>query len=387
VNISADRRELVSGFGPAPAVLGAPAFLSLQPGAPVDDDELIRRARRASAIAVALCGALGYLALRATATRAWSVLGAFTVLVAFSGCATLAQGLWQQTAALVPVMASVAALAWSERRPRWLTVGPALIGAAALIRPADFPLALGLFVAWVIMAQRARLSVGRLVGSCALAAAVASPWLLWNLVYVDSLLPLGQLRSNVGQAPGGAVFSVMPNRIVPALVGALVSPARGLVWYAPIVLLGVVLAARADGVGRSVAAGIAVELVVVAAFFKWWGGLCFGPRLLALSTWLGTWLAFRYGATSPPRVRRAVIGAATFTALIGALGLTLYDPRKWEIRRDPDHDPASLWDVRDSPLTALFRPVPARPLRDAPAGPFDYCTRAALATRTEPSTR
>jgi hypothetical protein len=248
VNISADRRELVSGFGPAPAVLGAPAFLSLQPGAPVDDDELIRRARRASAIAVALCGALGYLALRATATRAWSVLGAFTVLVAFSGCATLAQGLWQQTAALVPVMASVAALAWSERRPRWLTVGPALIGAAALIRPADFPLALGLFVAWVIMAQRARLSVGRLVGSCALAAAVASPWLLWNLVYVDSLLPLGQLRSNVGQAPGGAVFSVMPNRIVPALVGALVSPARGLVWYAPIVLLGVVLAARADGV-------------------------------------------------------------------------------------------------------------------------------------------
>jgi hypothetical protein len=368
-------------------VLGAPAFLSIEPGASVDDDELLRRARRASAVAVALSGALGYLALRATATRAWSAMGAFTLLVAFSGCATLAQGLWQQTAALLPLMGSVAAIAWAERSPRWLTVVPALIAAATLIRPADFPLALGLSAAWVMLAQRARFSIGRLVGSCALAAAVASPGLLWNLVYADSVLPLGQLRTNVAQAPGGVVFSLMPARLVPALVGAFLSPARGLLWYAPIVLVGVVLAARADTVGRSLAVGITLELIMVAAFFKWWGGLCFGPRLLALGAWIGIWLAFRCGASAAPYVQRTVMVAAAWTALVGALGLALYDPRKWEIRRDPDHDSASLWDVSDSPLSALFGPVPARPLRDAPAGQFEYCTRSALATRAAPVSR
>jgi hypothetical protein len=163
INISADGRSLVSAFGPAPSVVGAPAFATVRPRTLLMDDELMRRARAASAVVVGLGTAIGYLALRAAAPVLWSAFGAFTMAFACSGCATLGQGLWQQTAELLPILVALALLAWGARFSGWLLAAPAFMGTALDVRPADAPLILGLCAAWVVVAQHARTSLPRLM--------------------------------------------------------------------------------------------------------------------------------------------------------------------------------------------------------------------------------
>ena len=73
------------------------------------------------------------------------------------------------------------------------------------------------------------------------------------------------------------------------------------------------------------------------------------------------------------RGRRILLGTAlAWTAAVGLLGLWRFDPRLWELRHL--EQPAALWQVADSPLTALLtRPMPRYAIGDAPHGPFRYC--------------
>jgi len=87
----------------------------------------------------------------------------------------------------------------------------------------------------------------------------------------------------------------------------------------------------------------------MAAFFKWHGGLAFGPRMMTEATWLAIWLAVAY--PGPKWLERAAIA---ITIVVGQLGLWLYDPDQWETRRKPEKDESAFWDVGDSPMTAMF---------------------------------
>ncbi len=334
------RDELISVYGPAPAVVAAVAFVGVDA---VTREAVQRRGRIVAAGLVALAAALLALALR----RGWFALIA---ALSFAGAATLGQALWQQSVSLPLVVGALAALAGRERRPRVAWCVPAVLTAAVSIRPAIAPLCFGIGLAWLV-AHRDRKAI---LYAAIAAVAVAVPFLVWNAIHLGTPLPTAQLDANA--AVSADVFAL---RGLPVgLAGLVAAPGRGLLWYAPIVLVAVVAAARTrDATARLVALGIIAQLLVMACFHMWWGGVCFGPRFLAETVWVAVWLA-----TLAPSPRWLVATASTVTVGVGLLGLLLWRGEQWEARRMPDIDQSALWDVADSPLTALGRDIASEPL-------------------------
>lgn len=365
---------LVSTFGPAPAWLGLPAMRSLPRGALVGDRALVRRARYASAGALAASTGLLALALCALCSLRRALVLASATAASFAGVGTLGQALWQQTALLPVLAAALATLAWGRRDARWLALTPALATAALYVRPAALGIVLALGAAWWLSA-RANARIARL--ALALGAIVLIALASASLTTLGTPLPLGQWGANEAASPDGRVLDPSPTHVLVALAGLLASPARGALFFAPALLLALALGwtGRRDParvLATCIAAGIAAHLVVCALFWKWWGGLAFGPRLLAEAVWVAP-LALT-DAARRASIDRLLAAALIVTAMVGALGAARYDARAWDTRRDPDHDPSALWDPLDSPLAAIvsFTP-PEEPLRDAPNGPFVYC--------------
>jgi hypothetical protein len=368
--------RVISVFGPGPAVAGALAMPALATGDVVEDHALRRRERIAAAVLVGLAAALLALATAARRGLAASAGAGLVGAASFAGAATLGQGLWQQTVALPFLVGALAAIAWRQRAPRTAVVAPALLVAAVLLRPTMVPLAVGLGVAWCLE----RCSLRQWAAAAGLAVLAAAPLIAWNAVELGSVLPLGQIEAN--RRVTEHVFVLTRGQLGYGLGGLLLSPGRGWLWFAPIAVVGAVLAARRGSrVVRAVAAGVGAQVLVVAMFHMWWGGICFGPRFLAEATWVAIWLALgSAGGASresaqrsrPSRGTRALLVAATaVTALVGQLGLWGWRAEQWETRRNPDIDQNALWDVVDSPVVAIVASdIAEQPLAlDAPDEP------------------
>src|SRR6185369_10059703 len=99
---------------------------------------------------------------------------------------------------------------------------------------------------------------------------------------------------------------------------------------------------------RFVAAGIVLQLVVIATFRAWHGGQAFGPRFLAEACWLAIWLV----AADRPRIVTTITVVATI--VVGQLGLWRFQPEQWEVRRRPEIHQGAFWDFADSPIAATF---------------------------------
>ena len=353
-----DDGALVSVYGPAPALVGSVAMLGA--GDAVDDDTLRRRERIAAAFLVGLATcALVLAALARRSLRASLGIGAVAAL-SFAGAATLGQGLWQQTVALPPLAAALATLAWRERMPRLALATPALLALAIMLRPTIAPLALGLGIAWLLD----RRPLKHVAIAAVLAIAAISPLAIWYLLHFGSPIPTGQLAANA--AVTDSVFVLSRAQLGYGLGGLLVSPGRGLLWFAPIVIVGVVLSLRGGPrFDRAIAGAILAQILFVAFFHMWWGGVCYGPRFLVEATWIGIWLALSRD------VRRAFwIPAVAVTVVVGQLGLWRWRAEQWETRRMPDIDQNALWDFVDSPVPATLTSSDEQLLAlDAPHAP------------------
>jgi hypothetical protein len=349
--------EMTSVFGPGPAVVGALAVLDVGDGDSVSDASLRTRERLAAAVLVALSAVLLLLAaMRPPHAETRAVFAALVAVLSFAGVATLGQGLWQATTALPFLVGALATLAWRTERPRLALVTPALLLVAVMLRPTVAPLALGLGITWA----RDTRSWRTWIIATAIALAAVSPLVVWNAIHLYSPLPIGQWKANARQA--STVFSI--GNAGTGIAGLLVSPARGLLWFAPLALVGVVAGLRSRA-WRFVAGGIVLQLLAMAMFFKWHGGQAFGPRLLAEATWLGIWLALGTGTLG--RARLVAIACAATTVLVGQLGLWSWRPEQWESRRIPEAHPSAFWDVVDSPLASTLVETPKMPhAHDAP---------------------
>ncbi|MBS0658920.1 MAG: hypothetical protein JSR82_11835 [Verrucomicrobia bacterium] len=355
--------EVLSTFGPGPAVVGALAFATLPAGKVLTDRSLQRRARWAAATCAGLAALAVFLAVARGGRVIPAVAAGLVFGLSFAGAATLGQALWQQTVSMVALGFAVAATLHADRSPGLGLLAPTALLCAVLLRPPLLPMALVLAAVIVKNTRRAR-GAGFL-----LAFVLAMPWLVYHVRHHGGPLPLGQLVANRALA-GGSPFRLSSWPI--GVAGLLASPARGLLWFAPIAVFGAVAGFRARGVFRGLALAAAVHVAFVGTTFKWWGGLCFGPRLVAEAALVGIVLAFLAPATGKATSVRAL--CAALTVVVGAIGLLRYDPVRWEMRRDPDHHPGALWDPVDTPLVALFvAPRPPGELLDAPLGPFVHC--------------
>ncbi|HSN29410.1 MAG TPA: hypothetical protein VLT45_24135 [Kofleriaceae bacterium] len=344
--------QLTSVFGPAPAVVGAVALADFGSGATISDEALRRRARDAAAVLLALGAVLLVLACLAVTTLPRALVAGGTAVLSFAGAATLGQGLWQATVALPPLMAGLALVAWHEKRPRLALGAPAALLLAVMIRPSVAVLGVGLGVVWL---RREWRGWRRIAIAAGIAAVAVAPLVAYNAVHWSSPFPLGQWHANARDS--AHVFGAPAG-----IAGLVVSPARGIVWFAPVVFL-----------ARRHRLVLVLQLVAMAAFFKWHGGMAYGPRLLAEATWIAIFAACdaRVAWLAP---------AVAVTIVVGQLGLWRFRVEQWETRRRPETHADAWWDVRDNPIFATLRDEPAT-IVDSPARAFVHCADGRVTTR------
>lgn len=365
------QRQFTSLFGPLPALVGSLALLDFgDEGDIITDASLRTRERCVAALLVGISAVLLMLACMARASLPRAAVAGAVVVLSFAGAATLGQGLWQATPAMPFLCAALATTAWRERKPRLAHLTPALLVLAVMIRPVIAPLCLGIGVTWAIETRFDRRGWLIAIG---IALVAAAPFVVWNALHQNSPLPIAQWNGNKKLTDHVFVLGTVPR----AVAGLLASPARGLLWFAPIAVAGLVMGCR-DPRTRWIAAGCVLQILLMAAFFKWHGGQAFGPRLLTELTWVAAYMAL---GTLP---RAVLVPAVLVTVVVGQLGLWRYRPEQWERRRGPDIHPEVLWDVVDSPIPAtLSAPGKYPPPGDDPPISRYHCEQGRL--RTDPA--
>jgi hypothetical protein len=123
------------------------------------------------------------------------------------------------------------------------------------------------------------------------------------------------------------------------LAGVLLSPARGLFVYSPIALFSLWGAWRAfrDSVWqdlRPLVVAVVLQVLLVAKWFDWWGGWCFGYRTIVDIAILLSFLAFPVVQAVNLRPWLRAVFAALFAYSVGVqvVGAYAYDLVGWNSR-------------------------------------------------------
>lgn len=170
----------------------------------------------------------------------------------------------------------------------------------------------------------------------------------------------------------GAEAGEFGNPLGRGLAGLLVSPGRGLLWYAPPALLALAgwraFHRRDPALARTAAAMAGALLLLVAKFYQWHGGGVWGPRLLVpvlplLILPAAAALERAAGAPGPHRwAAGAVLAAGVFTVALAvlvpferAVRVAWSEPGNLESHALRE----SLWSPGASPWWAHARALPA----------------------------
>ncbi len=321
--------------------------------------------------------------------RRWAVAVALTFALATPAWSTASRAMWQHGPSMLCVAVGLlCALRAQSGQRGWAGLGAAFATSYAM-RPTDSIIII-VMAAWVVIAQRRHL--------LAVIAGAVPPLVI--LVSVNLAIyhqPLSPYYT------GGQSFDVSGTMLV-ALAGNLVSPARGLFIFCPLVALsvaGVVVRWRAGELTafwKALAVIPVLHWIVISAFKHWWGGDSYGPRfftdlvpifvVLALPAVevLAHWVAPARQPTGPTpeasievddgptvgttedgrpsRVRwRRVLVALTVVALVWSVGVNAQGAilrSAWCWNNEPtdvDLHPAKLWDWSDPQFARGIRTV------------------------------
>ena len=341
----------VSAFPFWPVFQLMPAYLvvRLVEGAFPDDDATLWRAqRRAAQASMALTVVLVFVVV--ARRHGWTV--ALPIAAAFGfgsiNWFVLSQLAFSNGLVQLWVAAALVAGLW--------TLPPSRTGAAvslALLVVATFyrlnMLAFtGVWALFLLVTMRRRVVV-----PLGVAAVVAAAMAAANLAYVGHPLGFYGIMSARESFPSPTLAL--------ALVGNLVSPARGLLVFSPWVCLAVLaLIGRRDrdrGVLWALALGCLAHLVLTSNFTRWHGGGSMGPRLTA--DLLPVWAVLAAAGLVWCRHRRwatVLAGLTIVVAVTIAAGHAFSNSQRWEFTPvTSDVAPDRLFDWRDSLVLAPFR--------------------------------
>jgi hypothetical protein len=265
--------------------------------------------------------ALGLTLLYALASNTW-VIGS--------------QALWQHGMSELLIAVCLWSLVVAEERPAFLLVSGIGAALATANRPPNVIFAT---IVLVYVVFRHRGNAWRYL----VAPAVIAPILLaWNYYYFASM-------------SGGYVGQAWSTPMMLGLVGILFSPSRGLFVYTPwtvFAFIGVVLVLVRSAypvLYRYLALVVIAETLLYSKWWCWWGGWCFGPRMLTDILPLLTILLIPvvdYLAQAPA-LRAAFIAAAILSFGVQMIGAYLHIDQAME--------PQRLWSWRDSQLVEAVR--------------------------------
>jgi hypothetical protein len=314
---------------------------------------IARMVEKITAVAFAAGAAvfLLFLLRRLTSERsAWML----TLLFALGtgNWSTSSQAMWQHTFGTVAIIGCLYAIERcnaSDAEARWYWIAGAFAAFALAIRPTNLALvpALALALAW----RSARpMHYVRVFALPAVGAALITAY---NFAVFHQLT--------------GGYSGRLGRRFLEGLPGILLSPGRGLLIYTPLAIFALAVFAPRARESRNqhlplvIAASVfcLLHIGIIAAWPNWWGGYCWGPRLLAeLSAPVIILIAVGLPAISRKGFKTAFAATAVYCFLIQALGVYCYPKGHW------DHLPVSvngrahyerLWNWADNPVIRTAR--------------------------------
>lgn len=305
-----------------------------------------------ASVAAALSAALFYLlCVRLTAPR-FALLAALAHAFGTSTWSISSQALWQHGPSQLAVTAALYWLtAWREQpSARALLLCGLGCGAAIAVRPTNL-----LFLGAVLVAVLAAGGLRQLWLLLAGPAAIAAPLLAYNL-YVFG-------------APGGGYGGGFTGDPWQGLAGLLFSPARGLFVYTPVALFSIAGALLWAKSGRSWNSPLfltcslftALSLALLSKWPIWWGGHCYGPRLLTDIAPCLILLMIPAVETAWRHLtwKTTFLAALLFSVGIQCVGAFCYPNSLWDERPAPiGESPWRLWDWRDNPVVRSIKAGP-----------------------------
>jgi len=279
--------------------------------------------------------------------RRLALLAALVFALGTSALSTASRSYWEHGPDMLCLSVALLLALRSRTHPRsvgWLGIP---LAAAYAMRPTS-AIPVVLFTVWVALKHRREL--GRYIGCAAL---IGLPWLWVNHANWGQWLPPYYQAGRVG---GNAQFWQ-------ALAGNMVSPARGLLIFSPVLALavpGVALKLRRrsfDGLDAVLVLGVVGHWITISLFPHWWGGDSFGPRLFSdavpflvvLCLPVVEWLA-----TVPRRTLRAMaamgacVTATALSLLVNGQMAVFASAHCWNnVPSDVDADTAKLWNWGD----------------------------------------
>jgi hypothetical protein len=356
------RGHYYSGYPIAGPVLATPLYFPLvalrslgnwDPGALI---ALARILEKFAATSIAAFSAvLMLLLLRRLTSDSWA--WGLTLVYALGTVAwsTSSQAMWQHTTGQLAIVGALFFLErWAGQRDSW--AAPWYCGActacALMIRPSNIVLLPALVAALFAIRVKAAEYLRLLI-----------------LPFAGGLLVLGYNLLVFRNASGAYPLSWFDGDLLEGVGGILLSPGRGLLIYSPVALFALCSLLPKAAIARHKHTALFVASIVfavlhglaIAKFRFWWGGYCWGPRLLAeIMPPLLVLMALGTPALEGPWARRSFAVLAIYGCLIQALGVYFYPKGHWDnLPVSVDQAPGRLWDWKDNPIgrTAAAGPV------------------------------
>ncbi len=343
--------EYIGQYGPGAGLTALPLFAVLHAvGADVIDQPrtLWLAAKFVAAALVAASAAIVFLiaALRVPQRQAVLIAAAYGLGTCVWSLAS--QTLWQHGPNLFFLTLGTYGLLRAGERRLFAALCGLAYAAAVVCRPtsAVYVVAAG---TWLLIAQRKALLPFVLAGlpiGIALAA--------YNTHYLGSPVDFGQAERGkaIAQYKTGSEdvwrVSAMPGNAA----GQLVSPSRGLLVYSPFVVFAIWGGVRAwrdpsFAFLRPLTIGVAAAMLISFAWFDWWGGWSYGPRLLVdTMPFVALCLAPVMGRVALSRRLLAVfvllVGWSVYAQVLGAFAYDLQGwnaPKRFEVRVPGEDQP------------------------------------------------
>ena len=342
----------VNTFGLGAPLFGLPVYAVLDLFVEIEEDHYWWW--HGGALTASLLTALAALFVFLAARSFVRPLAGFLVALAFGlgSCAwpVSSQALWQHPASIFCLSLGAWLLLRSEQWPRAAAWCGAAFGMAVLCRPATAVavVCVGAYLLWV---DRRRCALYVLGGMPLLVVLAA-----YNMYYFGNPLVFGQsvVSQSLALRDTGSA-NLWQSAWRESLPGLLISPARGLAWFSPVLLFGFVSAVAVWRERRYHAliplqAAVVLMILVAGRWFDWWGGSTWGYRsIVDTAPFLGLLML--------PVVERVLAGRwarVLFVALlvwsvavqfVGSYSYSLVGwTEQWREHDNPDR--ASLWQWR-----------------------------------------
>jgi len=300
-----------------------------------------------ASLCVAAASVFIYLfSLKLVTRPVYAVVAASIFAFCTSAWSTAGLALWQHGPSMLMLSIALYLILAARERPSLAQYAALPLAYSYVVRPSD---AIPVLLLTIYVALNHRAYFARY---CAWGLLIAIPFAAYNLkVYGSLLSPYYQ----------SGTFST--STLLEGLAGNLVSPARGLFVYSPVLiasLWGIFLKIRERQFIRLdyfLIAIILLHWLLISSIVPWFGGHSYGPRLftdmmpffiyflLPTLNWLGSLPLKKLAALAP--VCLLLVGLSVFAQYQGAVS----EPaRDWNVHPEIETNLGRLWDWSDIPF-------------------------------------